>query len=89
MLELALVSIQATVPVDAELVESVKEVGVMNPVSVAMGEDGSFAIRDGHRRVAAARAAGLTSIPCEVYKTALSHEDIVDACNNLIRHWGK
>lgn len=54
-------------PID-ELVESVRQVGVLQPVVVRPHpkDDARFQVVTGHRRVAAARAAGMTKVPALV-----------------------
>ena len=48
-----------------ELAESIREVGLMNPVLVYAREDGSYEIISGHRRVRAMRdILNLSEIPC-------------------------
>jgi len=47
----------------ADTVESVKQIGVVNPLIVRPLEDGSYEIVSGHRRHHAAQLAGLTEIP--------------------------
>jgi ParB/RepB/Spo0J family partition protein len=51
----------------ASLVESIRKHGVLQPITVVPTEDGEHAeCLFGHRRLAAARAAGLAAIPCMV-----------------------
>lgn len=52
---------------DAELVESVREVGVRQPVHLLDRGDGTYRIRSGHRRVSAARLAGRSEVPAIVW----------------------
>jgi ParB/RepB/Spo0J family partition protein len=52
---------------DAELVESVREAGVRVPVHLQDQDDGTYRIRSGHRRVSAARIAGLVRVPAIVW----------------------
>ncbi|MFT4051432.1 MAG: ParB/RepB/Spo0J family partition protein [Microbacterium sp.] len=54
----------------AELVHSVREFGVLQPVVVRTNEDGAYELVMGERRTRAARDAGLTSIPAIVRDTA-------------------
>lgn len=54
----------------AELVHSVREFGVLQPVIVRTNEDGAYELIMGERRTRASRAAGLTSIPAIVRDTA-------------------
>jgi len=57
----------------AELVHSVREFGVLQPVVVRRNEDGQYELIMGERRTRAAREAGLTSIPAVVRDTADEH----------------
>jgi ParB family chromosome partitioning protein len=74
-----------------ELVESVKKHGVLTPLLVRKnGEAGKLEILAGHRRYAAAKAAGLKSVPCRVIEADddLAYEIMV--VENLQRqdvHW--
>lgn len=52
---------------DAELVESVREAGVRVPVHLQDQDDGTYRIRSGHRRVSAARLAGLKRVAAIVW----------------------
>lgn len=54
----------------AELVHSVREFGVLQPVVVRKNDDGAYELIMGERRTRASRAAGLTSIPAIVRETA-------------------
>lgn len=54
----------------AELVHSVREFGVLQPVVVRTNEDGAYELIMGERRTRASREAGLTSIPAIVRDTA-------------------
>lgn len=54
----------------AELVHSVREFGVLQPVVVRLNEDGKYELIMGERRTRASREAGLTSIPAIVRETA-------------------
>ncbi|GAB3603265.1 ParB/RepB/Spo0J family partition protein [Microbacterium aureliae] len=57
----------------AELVHSVREFGVLQPVVVRANEDGQYELIMGERRTRAAREAGLTSIPAIIRETADEH----------------
>jgi ParB family transcriptional regulator, chromosome partitioning protein len=50
----------------AELAESIREVGVLQPILVRPGTDGRYELIAGERRWRAARRAGLTSVPAIV-----------------------
>lgn len=54
----------------AELVHSVREFGVLQPVVVRTNDDGAYELIMGERRTRAAREAGLTAIPAIVRDTA-------------------
>lgn len=54
----------------AELVHSVREFGVLQPVVVRTNADGAYELIMGERRTRAAREAGLTAIPAIVRDTA-------------------
>ncbi len=54
----------------AELVHSVREFGVLQPVVVRTSEDGKYELIMGERRTRASREAGLTSIPAIVRDTS-------------------
>lgn len=49
-----------------DLVASIKELGVLEPLTAVRGADGTITIRDGQRRTLAARAAGLAQMPVYV-----------------------
>lgn len=49
-----------------ELVESIKQSGVLSPVIVRPHKDGGYEILSGHRRVKACEIAGITEIPVVV-----------------------
>ena len=53
----------------AELVHSVREFGVLQPVVVRTNEDGKYELIMGERRTRASREAGLTAIPAIVRDT--------------------
>ncbi|MFH8252843.1 ParB/RepB/Spo0J family partition protein [Microbacterium sp. B2969] len=57
----------------AELVHSVREFGVLQPVVVRDTGDGSYELIMGERRTRAAREAGLDSIPAVIRDTADEH----------------
>lgn len=54
----------------AELVHSVREFGVLQPIVVRRNSDGDYELIMGERRTRAAREAGLTEIPAIVRETA-------------------
>jgi len=50
----------------AELAESIKELGMIQPITVRKASSGQYQIIAGERRWRAARAAGLTEVPCRI-----------------------
>ena len=50
----------------AELVESIKQSGVLSPVVTRPHPDGGYEILSGHRRARASEIAGLKEVPCVV-----------------------
>lgn len=50
----------------AELAASIRELGLLERLLVAPLEDGTFEVLAGHRRLLAARLAGLLELPCEI-----------------------
>ncbi len=59
----------------AELVHSVREFGVLQPVVVRTNDEGKYELIMGERRTRAAREAGLTAIPAILRETA--EEDLL------------
>lgn len=59
-----------------ELAESIKARGILQNLTVVPAENGLYTVVIGHRRLEAAKKAGLTEVPCAVvdmdYKTQLS-----------------
>lgn len=59
-----------------ELAESIKARGILQNLTVVPAENGLYTVIIGHRRLAAAKQAGLAEVPCAVvdmdYKTQLS-----------------
>lgn len=60
-----------------ELVQSIRERGILVPVMVRTRSEGGFEIISGHRRCHAARLAGLFKVPVVI--TELTDEEAVDA----------
>lgn len=57
-----------------DMVESVKENGILNPIITLKKEDGAYEILSGHNRVNAARLAKINTVPC-IVKENLSEEE--------------
>ena len=51
----------------AEMVDSVKQYGVLVPALIRPKADGGYEMVAGHRRKCAATLAGITEMPCIVY----------------------
>lgn len=68
-----------------QLVESIKENGVLNPVIVRELADGSFEMISGHRRKRAAEIANMEEIPCIVRKLTDEEATILMVDSNLQR----
>lgn len=58
-----------------QLIESVKERGIITPITLTKKEDGRYEIVSGHRRKKACELAGLESVRAEIKE--LSHEEAV------------
>lgn len=56
---------------DDELVESVRQNGVLSPIVVCKHPGGSYVCLSGHRRRQAAKLAGLVEVPCLMYREDL------------------
>jgi ParB family chromosome partitioning protein len=67
-----------------ELTQSIKELGVIQPITVKVQTDGQYIIVAGHRRHKAAVAAGLTDIPIFILDDD-KDSDTVALVENVIR----
>ena len=68
-----------------ELVDSVKERGVLSPVLVRPMPDGGYQMVAGHRRKMAAEMAGLPTVPCIVRELTDDEAVIIRVDSNLQR----
>ncbi len=68
-----------------QLVESVKNRGVITPITIRKKEDGRYEIVSGHRRRKACELAGLTSIPAEIKDLTRDEAIILMVESNLQR----
>lgn len=50
----------------ADLAGSIKSLGVIQPLVAMLGKDGEAVLVAGHRRLVAAKLAGLESVPCDI-----------------------
>lgn len=67
-----------------ELAESIRRVGVINPL-VVMEVDGGYEVVAGHRRLLAGRRAGLVALPCLVRSTRDPEPTALKLHENLYR----
>lgn len=68
----------------AELAASISRIGVLVPLVVSV-VDGDYHLVAGHRRLAAARKAGLGAVPCILRQDKASVETEVSFAENLFR----
>ena len=59
-----------------ELIESIKKNGIMQNLTVIPSDDGKYMAIIGHRRLAAAKAAGLKEVPAKIVE-GLTHREQV------------
>lgn len=69
----------------AEMVDSVKQYGVLVPTLVRLKADGGYEMVAGHRRKCAATLAGITEIPCIVRNLTDDEATIIMVDSNLQR----
>lgn len=69
----------------ANLVESVKEHGIITPVTLRQKEDGRYEIVSGHRRVRACELAGLDTVKAEIKELSNDEAVILMVESNLQR----
>ena len=69
----------------AEMVDSVKQYGVLVPALVRLKADGGYEMVAGHRRKCAATLAGITEIPCIVRNLTDDEAAIIMVDSNLQR----
>lgn len=68
-----------------QLVESIKERGLITPVTLRLKEDGRYEIVSGHRRKKACEIAGLTTIKADVLEMTRDEAIILMVESNLQR----
>ncbi len=68
-----------------QMVESVRERGVLSPVLVRPMPDGSYQMVSGHRRKLASELAGLPTVPCIVRELTDDEAIIIMVDSNLQR----
>ena len=68
-----------------QLVESVKERGIITPITLRQKEDGRYEIVSGHRRRKACELAGLDTVPAEIKELTRDEAIILMVDSNLQR----
>lgn len=68
----------------AELAESIKEHGILQPLSVRKGANG-YELISGERRLRAAKLAGLSEVPCIVVEVDVEGSSLLALVENLQR----
>lgn len=68
-----------------QLVESIKERGVITPATVRLKEDGRYELISGHRRKRASALAGLDTLRCEVVELTRDESTILMVESNYQR----
>lgn len=68
-----------------QLVQSVKERGIITPITLRQKEDGRYEIVSGHRRRNACELAGLDSVPAEIKELSRDEAIILMVESNLQR----
>ena len=70
-----------------QLVESVKERGVITPVTLRRKEDGRYETVSGHRRIKACELAGLATVPAEIKELTRDEAIFLMVDSNLQRSY--
>lgn len=70
----------------AELVDSIRVFGVLEPLKVRVRTDGRYDLLDGHRRHAAAQRALLALLPCDIWPADLASAEAVARALVLNHH---
>lgn len=68
-----------------QLVQSVKERGIITPITVRQKEDGRYEIVSGHRRKRACELAGMKTVPAEIKELSRDEAVILMVESNLQR----
>lgn len=69
----------------AQLAESIRQYGVLNPLTVRRAPGGGFELVAGERRLRASRVAGLTEVPCLVIAATEEDSSAIALVENLQR----
>ena len=70
-----------------QLVESIKERGVITPVTLRTKEDGRYETVSGHRRIKACELAGLETVPAEIKELTRDEAILLMVDSNLQRSY--
>lgn len=68
-----------------ELAESIRQYGVLNPLTVRPGIDGCYELVAGERRLRAAKMAGLRAVPCRILAIDEQDSALLALVENLQR----
>ena len=69
----------------ATLAESIRQYGVLNPLTVRRTANGGYELVAGERRLRAARVAGLTDVPCLLINADGEDSSVITLVENLQR----
>ena len=69
----------------SELAESIKSVGIIQPLSVRENENGKFDLISGERRLRASKLAGLPKVPCVLIRAEKEDMDVMALVENIQR----
>ena len=69
----------------AQLAESIRQYGVLNPLTVRRAPNGGYELVAGERRLRAARVAGLNEVPCLVIAADSQDSSAIALVENLQR----
>ena len=69
----------------AQLVESVKERGVITPITLRKKDDGRYELVSGHRRKKACELAGMDTVPAEIKELTRDEAILLMVDSNLQR----
>ena len=68
-----------------ELADSIKGVGIIQPLSVSVRSDGKYSLISGERRLRAAKIAGLKAVPCVLIQAKTDDIDLIALVENIQR----
>ncbi len=69
----------------AELAESIKAVGIIQPLTVKETPSGKFALISGERRLRASKLAGLNTVPCVILRGEGEDFELMSLIENIQR----